>query len=50
MAKRGEAGEHIVTPNPLTDKKGGRGATEPEDPHEPEASGHGVEGEICRLG
>ena len=50
IAKRGEAREHIVTPYPLTDKKGRRGATKPEDPHEPEASCHGIEGEIGRLG
>jgi len=50
IAKRGEASEHIVTPYPVTHKKGRRGATKPEDPHEPEASGHGVEGEIGRFG
>ena len=50
IAKRGEAGEHIVAPYPLTDKKGRRGATEPEDTHDPEASCHGVEGEIGRFG
>jgi hypothetical protein len=49
-AKRGEASEHIVTPYPLTDKKGRRGATKPEDPYEPEASCHGVEGKIGGLG
>jgi hypothetical protein len=50
MAKRGEAGEHIVMPYPVTDKNGRRGASEPEDTHEPEASGHGVEGKIRRFG
>ena len=50
MAKRGEAGEHVVTPYPVTDKKGRHGPTEPEDTHEPEASRHGVEGKIGRLG
>ena len=49
-AKRGEAGEDIVTPDPVTDEKGRRGAAEPEDPDEPEASGHGVEGKIGRFG
>jgi hypothetical protein len=50
MAKRGEAGEHIVTPYPVTDKKGRGGATKPEDPYEPEATRHGVEGEIGGFG
>jgi hypothetical protein len=50
IAKRGEASEHIVTPYPLTDKKSRRGATKPEDTHDPEASCHGVEGEIGRFG
>jgi hypothetical protein len=50
MAERGEASEDTVTPYPLTDKKGRRGATKPEDTYEPEASCHGVEGEIGRFG
>jgi hypothetical protein len=49
-AKRGESSEHVVTPYPLTDKKGRRSPTEPEDPNEPEASCHGVESEIGRIG
>jgi len=49
-AKRGEASEHIVTPYPLTNKKGRRGATEPEDTYDPEASSHRVEGKIGGLG
>jgi hypothetical protein len=49
-AKRGEAGEDIVTPYPVTDKKGRRRPTKPEHPYKPEASRHGVEGEIARLG
>jgi len=50
IAKRGEASEHIVTPYPVTDKKGRRGPTKPEDTHDPEASCHGVEGQIGRFG
>ena len=50
MAKRGEASEHVVAPYPMTDKKGRRGATKPEDTDEPEASRHGVESQIGRLG
>jgi hypothetical protein len=49
ITKRGQAREDIVTPNPLTDKKGRRGAAKPEDPYKPEACCHCVEGEICRL-
>jgi hypothetical protein len=50
IAKRGEASEHIVTLYPVTDKKGRRGPTKPEDTHEPEASCHGVERKIGGLG
>ena len=50
IAKRGETSEHVVALYPVTDKKGRCGPTKPEDTYEPEASCHGVEGEIGRFG
>jgi hypothetical protein len=50
MAKRSQASEDIVTPYPVTDKKGRRRPTKPEDTYDPEASCHGVERKIGGLG
>ena len=50
MGKRSETSEDVVAPYPVTRKKGRRGATEPQDTDKPEASGHGVESQIGRLG
>jgi hypothetical protein len=49
VAKCGEAGEHVVAPDPVTDKKGRRGATKPQDTDKPEASSHGVESKVGGL-
>jgi hypothetical protein len=43
MGERGEASEHVVAPNPVTGKKGRRGATKPENTDKAETSCHGVE-------
>jgi hypothetical protein len=50
MGERGETSEHVIAPNPVTTKKGRRGATEPEDTDKPEDPCHGVESQIGRFG
>jgi hypothetical protein len=50
VGKRSQASEHGVARYPVTDKKGGRGPTKPENTHEPETSCNHVEGKIGGLG
>jgi hypothetical protein len=50
MGERGETSEHVIAPNPVTAKKGRRGATNPQDTDKAESSCHGVESQIGRFG
>jgi hypothetical protein len=50
VGERGETGEHVVAPNPVTRKKSRCGATDPKDTDKAETSCHGVESQIGRFG
>jgi hypothetical protein len=49
VGERAKASEHVIAPDPVTDNKGRRGATEPQDTDKPETSCHGVESQIGRF-